>query len=163
MQWMRSKRLPNDALSPSVSESKILSSLYGMVEDTRITTEPRDLGAHGEWREFKKRLICFQTRLKTAGAPLFANTMLAWLISKKIRMLSGKLAQARGGAQPLMPANILLAWWASKTTRRLLSKLADGLKQRGGWGCPPPFANGWLQKRDRVAVRVRFFALPQHH
>ena len=156
---MLSKRLPTDALGPSVSVSKLLSSSHGMVEDTRVTTEPRDLAAHGQWR-FQERLICFQARLKTAGAPPFANTVLAWLVLKT-HVLSSNLAQAGGWWGATHPvckhtARIVngrvskktlimhggLQQALQKTTQRLLSKLAHGFKPGGGGGFggaqPPP-------------------------
>ena len=107
---------------------------------------------------FQERLICFQARLKTAGAPPFANTVLAWLVLKT-HVLSSNLAQAGGWWGATHPvckhtARIVNGRVSKKTlimhggpqqalqktTQRLLSKLAHGSKQGGGGfgGAQPP-------------------------
>ena len=84
--------------------------------------------------------MCFQARLKTAGAPLFANTVPTWLISKETHMLSSKLAQAGGwwGAAPLLATitacmvnggvfkRLLLCVGGFKSDSEAVSKLAHG-------------------------------------
>ena len=85
------------------------------------------------------------------GAPPFANTMLAWLVSKKTHMLSSNLAQAGGcwgAATPVCKHTARIVNGGGGGERRLSSKLAHSLRALGQ---PPPLqtpcSHGWFQKK----------------
>ena len=141
---------------------------------------------HGEWRGFFKTLImrggllkrlrgCEQacTRLKTAGGlgggrspPPFANTMLAWLVSKKYSY-AVKQACASGGlvgrslpvckhtarmVNGAVSIRLILCMASSKTVKQACTRLNTAGGGFRGWQ-HPPFANTILAKNHRLEGR----------